>query len=195
MLKVSDCNTSSFTTFSPETGKELETLDQKAFDKMLSKAFHSVRKSVEGQGMTAVPADVEIATSEAIAFLWERAQDVDEYRITFWLEHRKALPLQAFINKKARQIYYDMMKRPGESRRMLGTTELHGKAKVDKALSNVDFYESLQHLQPIEYQIMAKMIINGYSKKEVAERIECSPSNVSRMLKILGQFMTEWENW
>lgn len=177
------------------TRDTLESLTQRDFDILMSKAVHSTRKAIEGQGIKVIPADVEIAVSETIASFWERSSWLDYKRIQFFQKTRIALPLQAFINKKTRQNYYDMMKRPGESRKTLASTELRGYEKVDKALTDVEFYEALERVEPAPYRVLCKMLLQGYTRKEVAKRLECSEVNIHRMLKIMGQIITEWNNW
>jgi len=163
--------------------EQMETLDQKDYSRLFNKAVYSVRKSVEGTGLPFIEDEGRIAASQAIEEVWARSEDLETYIIENSLED---LPLQAFINKRSRQRYYDSIRRPGQSSKVLAITELQGYAKVDRALANVEFYSVLD---TTELKELAELVLDGYTQTEIAAELGTSQKTVSRRIESLRAFM------
>lgn len=153
--------------------------DEAEYQNLRKRAFYSVRKHIEGKGITFIPADAEIAVDQAVTELWERKGYIDYKRLKLF-ENGSTVPVIAFIAQRARSRYYDTF-RKGHAQG-LALTEVHGKAKHDQRFDDIEFWDAIKTLDSQQVRQIIADIVNGYSVTETAESMGTSKWNIYKTI-------------
>jgi DNA-directed RNA polymerase specialized sigma24 family protein len=186
----------------------LQMADSQEIIKLQSKAVHSVRKSCHGNGIDFYPGEAEDAALQAFEQFLMSPWKMHKYNIKRVLEKREPLPITAFLNSLARSNYWNQFRKAGMLNRVvesphLANTDiddarnrLQGNEKIDRLLSDVEFYATLETVNPCKLQIVADMLIKGYKYKEIGYRMGVSKMTVCNYVKELKSlYASGFNSW
>lgn len=170
--------------------KLLKDFTQEEYTTVTRKACGSIRRNVEGKGYKYNSNIGEEAVQEALLNIWRNEKKARE-----WVEAHN-LPLQAVINRKARQCYVDIIRRHEKYVNLTDNwqqghesdrTQLHGLPDVN--LSDIDFHVTLKQVLDADTYIVAQECLNGYTVREIAKRYHTTRSDVQRRRDTVKRFL------
>ena len=153
--------------------------NEHTFQKLRKRAFFSVKKHIEGKGITFIPADGEIAVDQAIAELWERKGYIDRKRLQLFNDG-ETVPVIAFVAQRARSRYYDTFRKGHAKGHAL--TDLIGVAKLDRAIEDVAFWQSVKLIDSQQVREIIRFVHDGWTIQEIGEMLHTSHWNVRKII-------------